>query len=441
MPVRSLKFHFYRLLLGVALVLLLAWVTGFWLETLALALLLSAAWLLVNTWRLYRWLTGGRDAPPESLGVWSDIFDRIDALQKQNRKQQERYQSVIREFQSMTDAFPDATLVLDAHDCITWFNDAACSLLGLRVPEDLGQPVTNLLRDPDFANWMAVEGKVQSHFEMASPLDSNVHLSINAVRYREDQRLLIVRDVTDIHNVERIRRDFVANVSHELRTPLTVLLGYLESMQDQCPEDLSPAVERMRDQARQMQNLLNDLLELSRLQTTSHESEDLDVDVPAMLMQLKEQAEELSQGNHDLRFEVDPDLLLRGAATDLESAFRNLINNAIHYTPDGGSIRISWRDTPRGPEFSVTDTGIGIPKRDIPRLTERFYRVGSDRSRHRGGTGLGLSIVKHVLNAHDSRLSIESELGEGSTFTCVFPPGRRVEPENNGFAEEAAPAQ
>lgn len=109
------------------------------------------------------------------------------------------------------------------------------------------------------------------------------------------------------------------------------------------------------------------------------------------------------------------------------SAFRNLIANAIHYTPERGRIQISWRAEDEGLVLSVTDTGIGIPRRDIPRLTERFYRVGSDRARHRGGTGLGLSIVKHVLNAHGARLRIESELGEGSTFSCVFPSSRRVD--------------
>jgi two-component system phosphate regulon sensor histidine kinase PhoR len=256
---------------------------------------------------------------------------------------------------------------------------------------------------------------------MPSPLDANVFLSVSAVHYREGQRLLILRDVKDIHNMEQFRRYFVANDSHELRTPMTVLLGYLESMQGACPDDLSPAIDRMQEQARQMQALLNDLLELSRLQSDKPGSDERTVDVPAMLMQLREQADELSQGVHELHFEVDRHLYLHGAPADLESAFRNLINNAIHYTPQGGRIDVTWSGDNEAARLSVRDTGIGIPRRDIPRLTERFYRVGSDRSRHSGGTGLGLSIVKHVLNAHQARLQIDSELGEGSTFTCVFP--------------------
>jgi len=391
---------------------------------------------LFNTMRLYAWLGHSAPEPPESHGVWAEIFDQIRLLQKSNREQSLRHEHVIEEFRSMTDAFPDATLVIDEADSITWFNDAARRMLGLRVPEDLGQPVTNLLRGSDFANWIAVEEQVESRLEMPSPKDNNVFLSVSAVHYREGQRLLILRDVTDLHNLEQVRRDFVANVSHELRTPLTVLLGYLESMQGTCPDDLAPAIDRMQEQARQMQALLNDLLELSRLQSDQPGSDEHRVDVPAMLMQLREQAEELSQGSHVIHFQVESGLDLHGAQADLESAFRNLINNAIHYTPSGGRIDVEWWSDMDSARLVVRDTGIGIPKRDIPRLTERFYRVGSDRSRHSGGTGLGLSIVKHVLNAHQARLLIDSELGEGSSFTCVFP---RERVRHDGFIESSSP--
>jgi two-component system phosphate regulon sensor histidine kinase PhoR len=214
---------------------------------------------------------------------------------------------------------------------------------------------------------------------------------------------------------------------------LTVLLGYLETISDQCSDDVEPVIDRMQDQARKMQALLDDLLELSRLQSAHHDDcEEELVDVPATLMQLKEQSEEYSQNRHELRFEIEPGLSLVGNAVDLESAFRNLINNAINYTPSGGKIKVRWASDHEGIYFSVTDTGIGIPTRDIPRLTERFYRVGPDRSRHSGGTGLGLSIVKHVLNTHNARLLIKSELGSGSTFTCAFPLERLGRPRRNG---------
>lgn len=420
MPRRSWKFHLSRFVGGALLILLVGLLSGYLELVSVTALALYVCWQMVNIRKLHQWLDNSELEPPEGLGVWSDVFDRISQLQKQNIANREAQKATIHEFQSVTNAFPDASLVVDRNDAITWFNDAAEKLLGLKAAEDLGQPVTNLIRGPDFANWLAIQSQVSSKLEIPCPRDANIHLSLNAVAYREGQRLIILRDVSDIHNLERIRRDFVANVSHELRTPLTVLFGYLETIGDQCSQEIKPVIRKMQRQAEQMRALLDDLLELSRLQSDEHEATDDDINVPAMLALLKEQAEELSAGKHHLIFEVEPDTWLRGIPADIESAFRNLVQNAINYTPEGGSITVRWFTENSRPVFSVSDTGTGIPKRDIPRLTERFYRVGSDRSRQTGGTGLGLSIVKHVLNAHQASLSIQSELGEGSSFTCSF---------------------
>lgn len=425
MAVRSWKVHAFRLLLTALLVLLGGWYTGYpWQVPLA-ALLAYLGWHLANLWRLYRWLRVPGAPVPGSYGLWSDIYERIAALEKENRRQSERYRQMIGDFRQLTDAFPDATLVIDRDGRINWFNQAATRLLGLRSPEDLGKRVTNLLRGPDFANWLAVQDRVRSPLEMPSPRSDNIWLNVSAFAFQEDQRLIVLRDNTEVHNVEQIRRDFVANISHELRTPLTVLQGYLELLQDHGSRDVSDAVGRMLTQTAQMQALLDDLLELSRLQSDEIRGEEEVVDVPAMLMQLKEQAEELSRGEHELVFDVAGGPWLSGIASDLEMAFSNLISNAIKYTPEGGRVEIGWRDGEHGPRLDVRDTGIGIPSRHIPRLTERFYRVGSDRARRTGGTGLGLSIVKHVLNAHQATLTIESELGEGSLFRCVFPRDRR----------------
>ncbi len=248
--------------------------------------------------------------------------------------------------------------------------------------------------------------------------------------FQQDQWLIVLRDITELHNVEQVRRDFVANISHELRTPVTVFLGYLEMLQNHPEPEISSAVERMQTQALNMKSLLDDLLELSRLQSDEIQGEVQEIDIPAMVEQLKEQAEEISAGRHSLEFNVQPGIRLTGVATDLESAFRNLIINAIRYTPEKGRIMVSWLDSPDGPCFAVKDTGIGIPKRDLPRLTERFYRVGSGRGRQSGGTGLGLAIVKHVLNAHKANLVIRSELGEGSEFICQFPRERKISGQN-----------
>lgn len=425
MAARSWKIHAGRLTLAAVLVLLAGWVAGHPLPIVAMALAAYLAWHLANLWRLFQWLQHSGSEVPQSYGIWSDIYDRIATLEKENQNQRARYRAMIGEFRNLTDAFPDATLVIDGSRNITWFNSAAQRLLGLQSPQDLGKPVTNLLREPDFANWLAVQSRVKSPLEMPSPRNDRVWFSVSAIPFQEDQRLVILRDNTEVHNLEQIRRDFVANISHELRTPLTVLQGYLELLRDNASSEAGDAISRMLAQTAQMQALLDDLLELSRLQSDQIEGHEERVDVPAMLMQLKEQAEELSRGRHELVFDVGSGPWLSGIASDLESAFGNLISNAIKYTPEGGTITVSWRQAEEGPELVVRDTGIGIPSRDIPRVTERFYRVGSDRARQTGGTGLGLAIVKHVLNAHQARLQIDSELGEGSVFSCRFPQDRQ----------------
>ena len=423
MPYQSIKSHVLKLTIAVGLALAAGWLLGAPLVAALVMLSAYGIWNLYNLFRLSHLLTTPDTDAPHSYGIWSEIFNKFSKLRKSSEKKKRQYQTVIQDFQSLTDALPDATLVLDKHGNITWFNSTAHRMLGLKDPEDLGQPVTNLLRGPDFADWLAIQDEVKSKFEMASPADENIWFSIVAVDYRKNQRLLILRDITKVHNVNQIRRDFVANISHELRTPLTVLIGYLELLRD-ADEDTAQVAGKMQTQARQMETLLADLLELSRLQSDSEPGEEDVIDVPAMLAQLLEQMDEISQGRHVIVTETEPGINLLGISSDIESVFRNLLLNALNYTPEGGRIEVFWNATDDGAEFIVTDTGIGIPKRDIPRLTERFYRVASDRSRDSGGTGLGLAIVKHVLNGHQAKLEIESELGEGSVFRCVFPAER-----------------
>jgi len=425
---RDWVYHLIRLGVSVFLAILIAWLSGHPLPVLGLFLALYLAWQFYNSFRLYRWLQSWDEKPPEAIGMWSDIFDRIADLQKQNIRRSLQYQQVIDDFEGLTDAFPDATLVINDQGLIRWFNDSAVQLLGLNADTDAGQAVTNLIREPAFADWLSVQDVMNSPLDITCPVDDNISLQISAVRFRKNQRLMILRDVTDVRNLERIRQDLIANVSHELRTPLTVLRGYLEVLKSQ-PQDQNPeAVERMYLQAKQMQDLLEDLLELSRLEDMETKGIDgeAEVDVPALLAQIAEQAEEVSQGQHKLVFNVEPGLNLRGMEADLKSAFQNLVVNAVNYTPAKGKIKVIWKETDTGVVLSVSDSGIGIPHRDIPRITERFYRVGDDRNRKTGGTGLGLAIVKHVLHSHNARLDIKSELGKGSEFRCIFPLERKA---------------
>lgn len=417
-----------RLFAGLLLAALIGWWSGQLVLVPALFLLAYLVRQLYNAMRLHRWLQSWEADPPENLGLWSGIFDRIAGLQKHNMEQSRQYQSDIDNFKGMIDAFPDAIMVIDSHDNILCFNKSAVELLRLKTPTDQGQAITSLFPEPAFSDWLESQDRIQNLLKTPCPGNDEISLQIRAVRFSNQQRLLVLRDITDVQNLDRMRRDLVANVSHELRTPLTVLLGYLEVLEIQPGKPDPKAIKRMYKQARQMQALVEDLLELSSLQESSSHggTGEVEVDVPTLLAQLEEQATEIGQADHKLSFDVQPGLSIWGMEADLTSAFQNLIVNAIRYSPQQGSIEVSWRETESSLIFSVKDHGIGIPSRDIPRITERFYRVGSDRNRQTGGTGLGLAIVKHVLNSHDARLEISSMLGEGSEFCCIFPLSRKI---------------
>ena len=233
-----------------------------------------------------------------------------------------------------------------------------------------------------------------------------------------------------IHHLEQVRSDFVANVSHELRTPLTVLRGYLEALihhEQPDKETLNKIYTQMYQQSLRMADIIEDLLLLAHLEGEDHPAEEKNtILVKDILQALCLDAKNISgDKQHKISLQADDKLFLSGSENELRSLFSNIIVNAVKYTPAHGSISIDWyRGKDNCAYFSVTDTGIGIAKDDIPRITERFYRVDKARSRERGGTGLGLAIVKHVLLRHNAKLQIESKLGEGSKFTCIFPANR-----------------
>ncbi|MGM0412506.1 MAG: phosphate regulon sensor histidine kinase PhoR [Pseudomonadota bacterium] len=390
-------------------------------------------WHLYNIARLQRWLyASGQGEPPQAQGIWEDIFNGLYRRQIRQRKRRKRLNRLIHRFEESAAAMPDATIILGERGVIEWWNDAAGRLLGLRHPGDRGQRIHNLVRHPAFTDYLAREDFSDS-VEFPSPADARVMLSARVVRYGRDQRLLLARDVTRLHQLEQMRRDFVANVSHELRTPLTVLAGYIETLQDElaAEEEAAPdrtrPLELMEQQTTRMRALVDDLLYLSRLEMDGDRGPAPEnIDVPELAETLAEEARQLSgERAHVITVDADPELPLRGVPNELRSAFANLVFNAVQYTPAGGTIRIAWTRRPGGGGcFAVTDTGIGIPARHLARLTERFYRVDVGRSREKGGTGLGLAIVKHILQRHEGWLEVESEAGEGSTFRCCFPAER-----------------
>src|SRR5690606_3249374 len=264
--------------------------------------------------------------------------------------------------------------------------------------------------------------------DLPSPLDDNVQLEYTITRFGAGEWLVLVRDVTRLHNLEQMRKDFVANVSHELKTPLTVLKGYLETLIDTMPPEqkrVHRALLQMNQQSQRMEALINDLLLLARLEGTEADKHNQRVQIAPMLRRLRQDGQATDpEKNHELHLEVDPTATVFGDPAELQSAFGNLITNAVKYTPQNGRIEIRWWEDDRGGHLSVHDNGVGIDPRHIPRLTERFYRPDSSRVTQTGGTGLGLAIVKHVLIRHNARLEIQSQPGKGSTFTCHFPPHR-----------------
>ena len=321
-------------------------------------------------------------------------------------------------------ALRDALVLLDPDGHVRWCNPAAQRLLGIAWPRDRGLPVADRFGDGEVGTWLRqARGDAD---DIASPVDPAVRLQLSLIPYGNRRRLLIARDISRVTKLEQVRRDFVANVSHELRTPLTVIHGYLELLDPEDVPALAPVLNEMRTQSQRMRQIVEDLLELSRLEMQQHIPEER-VEMAPLLESLRREAEALSHGKHRVTVEDEGHVDLLGSPKDLHSAFSNLVSNAVRYTPEGGGITIRWRRTPTGAEYSVKDTGYGIPVDHLSRLTERFYRVSSSRSRATGGTGLGLSIVKHVLNLHDAELRIESEPGEGSTFTCVFDKARLLE--------------
>jgi len=428
-----------RLLGTVGLGLGIGWLFGTPFGGLSCALGIHLAWVLVNLFRVEWWLRhrGYADAPDVG-GVWGEIIAQIVRLHRRKRFHKQRFVQLIRQLQRSTAALPDGVVILNGQREIIWFNRMAGRLLNLRRTADLGLRIENLLREPEFARYLAAQD--YSNPVVIRPTKAeDCYLSLQVVPYGEGQQLLLVRDVSRQMRLEAVRRDFVANASHELRSPLTVISGYLETLsQDPALDrDLQGPVAEMRRQAERMTAIIRDLLELSRLEETDEVVGGEPIDVPALLSMLRKDV--LARPTHprDVRARVDSDARLIGDEPEIHSAFSNLVDNAAKYTPPEGSIETRWWVDEEGAHFSVTDTGMGIPAEHIPRLTERFYRVDAGRSRATGGSGLGLAIVKHVLQRHGAELEVQSTLGVGSTFTAHFPI-QRVQQQPNRAPSAAA---
>lgn len=377
---------------------------------------------IVNDWISHR----PYDTPPNLNGIWGALLFNVYRAQRQERIVQSEMVGLIDRAQSSLIALKEAVVLIDDNQCIEWCNPAAERLLGIKIL-DRGTNILSIIRQPSFIDYFNQIDQAPDGIKLKSSLLDDHYVQIKLTPFGGDSVLLVAYDVTRMHNLEQMRKDFVDNISHELRTPLTVLSGYIETFTDQ--EELSPrwkrAFDQMQSQTRRMNALVNDLLLLSNLENNKKIAKNQIIEMPSLMNQLFDDAQAYNADyGHTLNLDIDSHCDLIGSDMEIASAFSNLITNAIKYTPKGGIITIGWHDNGEEGYFTVQDNGIGIDPKHLPRLTERFYRVDSARSRATGGTGLGLAIVKHVLMQHNAYLDVISKENEGSTFKAIFPKER-----------------
>ena len=396
---------------------------------------LAAVWLLVvglsalavyhasYLARLHHWagLPRQRDLPL-GFGSWGHALDRLSRYTRSETIERTENAAELERLHAAVDLLPDGLVVLDRYNHVQWSNRSAQDLHGIFGTR---RPVDHFVRQPEFLAYLKA-GDFTDPVQMTLPSAPGRIFALKIVPTVDAYRLLITRDVTASTRLEQMRRDFVANVSHEIRTPLTVVAGFVETLLDMDlpPDEQRRCLEMVRRQADTMQRLVEDLLTLASLENATQPPESAPIAVEPMLKQLAADTRALSGGQHRIEVVAESDAILLATPSEIDSAVRNLLTNAVRYTPGGGTITVGWALRSGEGWLSVRDTGIGVSAEHLPRLTERFYRVDRGRSRETGGTGLGLAIVKHVAQRHNAGLEIESRTGAGSTFSLRFPASR-----------------
>ncbi len=383
---------------------------------------------------LFRWSNNQGLAPQDSglVGYCADVLIRRErTLNKKIKKQGKQLKRIAEGIESLQ----DGVLIVDQMGYMNAFNRASCHLLGLRVDTDKGQHITNLIRAPRFVKYFN-KGDYSEVIELESPYRVNLIVQIQVTQFGTDQKVIIVRDVTERQRVEQMRQNFIGDVSHELRTPLTVINGYLEMLND---ADMNPgitrAVRQMTEQTDRMKSLVNDLLHLSKLESNNagigndwFEFQPLcavSVDQLRAYTPVSLTGEKFPQA--EIHCDCASNIEILGFADEISSVLSNLITNAVKYGGKEGQaaqVGISIKTSALGLEVAISDKGDGIAANHLTRLTERFYRVDESRESTIGGSGLGLAIVRHALEHHDAQLKIESTLGKGSRFSFIIPAER-----------------
>ncbi len=423
-------FRTFLAMLGIAAVAFLFAAIGGASAGWTVAVLILGWWLIYHLFylqRMMQWMEDFRlEKVPHGSGIWDLLFSKVYRVARTREQQRQELAEALKDFRNATEAMPDGVVILDEENHVIYANEQAEEQLGISSVKDAGRNLINIVRHPDFVAY--INGVTwEKPIILRGVRDSDRVLQIQLIPYGTRQRLLMTRDITQLDRLETTRRDFVANVSHELKTPLTVLNGFLETIRELpvTNEQRQHYLGLMQGQAHRMQNIVDDLLVLSKLESTTSTSQEEPIAMRPIIDRLMTDAMNMSRGQHQIIVASIAETKLLGAEDELVSAFSNLVSNAVRYTPEQGTITIDWEIDPQGQGvFSVQDTGPGIASQHLPRLTERFYRVDRSRSRETGGTGLGLAIVKHVATRHQAQLVIDSEVGKGSRFSIVFPAKR-----------------
>lgn len=424
---RSWSTEFYVCLILSAGAWGIGWLIGYPSLLLDLALVVCLARQFAQAAKFQAWLRKGLEQePPDARGVWGDLMDQLYMYMRERRVERKWLEFELSHLKDSFAVLRDGVVVISRTGMMEWCNLSAERLLGLRMQLDRHHAILNYLRDPALRAYFS-RGEFSDALEFFSPAHPETRLQLRVSEFSNGDRMLVFSDITKIHQLEQMRKDFVSNASHELRTPLTVIRGYLETMQDaqdRMDPRLHRAVGQMVEQAKRMDELLADLLKLSALETLPQGAH-IPVDVPQLCLSVAADVRAATVGSHkEIIVEPGEPLQVIGNAEELRSAVSNLAMNAARYSGDESTIRLRWGISDGKVRITVEDNGVGIEPQHIPRLTERFYRVDSSRTRNTGGTGLGLAIVKHVLLRHNGELRVESEPGRGSRFTCELPVDR-----------------
>lgn len=377
--------------------------------------------------KLLKWLQKPEpETIPFASGLLGEIFSTLSKQSKKRYRQKQKLRETLMRFKRASEALPSGIIIIDQNLHIEWQNRLSAHHFNLDREQIRQTSITEAIKLPVFQNF--IQQNLQNQIRIVMPQQQHSiskTLLLTLCPFEKNTRILISQDISTIEQIQVSQTNFVANVSHELRTPLTVISGFLETLSnipDLAPEQQQQFIGLMQKESSRMQELLDDLLNLSKLESQYYQEKNkIPVQLSLLVTQIADNAQTLSQGQHQIKTNITPDIYINGIQSILYSALSNIAFNAVRYTPSGGDIFLSLQKTSHNQvRFSVQDSGVGIAAEHIPHLTERFYRVDTSRSRQSGGTGLGLAIAKHALAIHQTQLEIHSEIGKGSEFATTF---------------------